>query len=97
MASNDTWINPRIRYRMNEHALKEDMQDCPDIDLGHFDDVDVDFGAILKDTITILNNDKHRGRTTKTVVVLSDNHPLPRRPRFLRLRVYWARLRGWRF
>ncbi|KAJ5458718.1 hypothetical protein N7475_010106 [Penicillium sp. IBT 31633x] len=81
MASDDTWINPLVRYRINQASDKQETQDCPDIALGHFDDVDVNFGAILKDTIVVLNNDDFHARITKKVTTLSEDCSTPRRPR----------------
>ena len=95
MASSDTWITPLVRYRINRNSLKQDMQEDPDIELGELGDVDTHFGATMKDTINVVNNDDHRTRKTKTVLVLSDNNPPLRLPRFLKIRVYWARLLGW--
>lgn len=94
MASSDTWITPLVRYRINRDSLKQDMQEDPDIELGELGDVDTDFGATLKGTINVVNDD-HRTRKKETVLVLSDNNPPPRPPRFLKIRVYWARLLGW--
>ncbi|KAJ5509962.1 hypothetical protein N7453_002065 [Penicillium expansum] len=97
MASGDSWLTPLVRYRINQDSLKQDMQDMqedPDIELGQFDDVDANFGATLKDTITVVNNDNYHPRKKKNVLVLSENPPL-RLPRFWKIRVYWARLLGW--
>ena len=95
MASSDTWINPLVRYRIHQHSPKQDMQEYPDIESGQFDDIDANFGATLKDTIIVLEHDDYRTRRKKTVPMLSDNHPPPRVPRFLKMRVYWARLLHW--
>ncbi|KAJ5426361.1 hypothetical protein N7465_001431 [Penicillium sp. CMV-2018d] len=95
MASSDSWITPLVRYRINRDSLKQDMQEYPDIELGELGDVDTDFGATLKDTINVVNNDNHRTREKKTVLVLSDNNSPLRLPKFLKIRVYWARLLGW--
>lgn len=70
------------------------MQEDPDIELGELGDVDTDFGATLKDTINVVNDD-HRTRKKETVLVLSDNNPPLRLPRFLKIQVYWTRLLGW--
>ncbi|KAJ5681215.1 hypothetical protein N7536_012354 [Penicillium majusculum] len=94
MASSDTWITPLVRYRINRNSLKQDMQEDPDIELGELGDVDTDFGATLKDTINVVNDD-HRTRKKETVLVLSDNNPPLRLPRFLKIQVYWARSLGW--
>ncbi|KAJ6183647.1 hypothetical protein N7519_004948 [Penicillium mononematosum] len=69
------------------------MQEYPDIELGQFRDVDANFGAALKDTITLVNKDYYRTRKKKTMV-LSDTRPPLRLPRFLKVRVYCARLLG---
>ncbi|CAI7597217.1 unnamed protein product [Penicillium viridicatum] len=69
MASSDSWITPLVRYRINRDSLKQDMQEDPDIELGELGDVDTDFGATLKDTINIVNNDNHHTREKKTVLV----------------------------
>lgn len=95
MASSDTWITPLVRYRIKHDPPKQDTQEYPDIDLGQFEDVDANFGASLKDIITVSKGDKYRTRTKKTVLVLSDNDSPIRLPRFLKIRVYWARLLGW--
>ena len=71
------------------------MQEYPDIESGQFDDIDANFGATWKDTIIVLEHDDYRTRRKKTVPMLSDNHPPPRVPRFLKMRVYWARLLHW--
>lgn len=71
------------------------MQEDPDIELGELGDVNTDFGATLKDTTNVVNNDDHRTQKKKTVLVLSDNNPPLQLPRFLKIRVYWARLLGW--
>ena len=97
MASSGSWITPLVRYRINRDSLKQDMQEDADIELGELGDVDTDFGATLKDTINVVNNDNHRTREKKTVLVLSDNNPPLRLPKFLKIRVYWARLLGWWF
>ncbi|CAG7941748.1 unnamed protein product [Penicillium nalgiovense] len=93
MASSDTWMNPVVPYRINQDSLKQDMQEYPDIELGQFYDVDANFGATLKDTITVVNKDYYRTRKKKTMV-LSDTCPCLRLPRFLKVRVYCARLLG---
>ncbi|KGO74967.1 hypothetical protein PITC_032050 [Penicillium italicum] len=97
MASTDTWLTPLVRYRMNQDSLKQDMRDVQeeDIELGYFDDIDADFGVTLKDTITAVNYEDFRTRRKKTVLVLSDDQSQLRLPRFLKIRVYWARLLGW--
>ncbi|KAJ5480102.1 hypothetical protein N7530_005611 [Penicillium desertorum] len=92
MASSDAWINPVVRYRINQDSLKQDMQEYPDIELGQFHDVDANFGATLKDTITVVNKDHYRTRRKKNMG-LSDTRPL-RLPRSLKVRVYCARLLG---
>jgi hypothetical protein len=55
MASSGTWINPVVRYRINQDSLKQDMQEYPDIESGQFHDVDANFGATLNDTIAVIN------------------------------------------
>lgn len=95
MASSDTWINPLVRYRINRDSLKQDMPEDPDIELGQLIDIDTDFGATLKDTINVVNNDNYRMGKKKAVLVLSDNNPPLRLPRLLKIRVSWARLLGW--
>lgn len=95
MASSDTWINPLVRYRINRDSLKQDMPEDPDIELGQLIDIDTEFGATLKDTINVVNNDNYRMGKKKAVLVLSDNNPPLRLPRLLKIRVYWARLLGW--
>lgn len=95
MASSDTWINPLVRYRINRDSLKQDMPEDPDIELGQLIDIDTEFGATLKDTINVVNNDNYRMAKKKAVLVLSDNNPSLRLPRLLKIQVYWARLLGW--
>ncbi|KAJ5192114.1 hypothetical protein N7449_008256 [Penicillium cf. viridicatum] len=68
MASNDTWITPLVRYRINQDSFK--MQEDPGIELGQFDDVDTDFGATLKNTINVVNNDNYRTRKKQTVLII---------------------------
>jgi hypothetical protein len=92
MASSGTWINPVVRYRINQDSLKQDMQEYPDIEAAQFHDIDANFGATLNDTIAVINKDYYRTRT-KTMV-LSDTRPPLRLPRFLKVRVYCARLLG---
>jgi hypothetical protein len=95
MASTDTWITPLVQDRVNRDSLKQDMQEDLDIEFGQLEDVDTDFGATLKDTINVVNNDNYRTRQKQTVLVLSNNNPPLRLPKLLKIRVYWARLLGW--
>ncbi|EKV18817.1 hypothetical protein PDIG_06900 [Penicillium digitatum PHI26] len=94
MVSCDTWINPFIRYRITQNSLKE-MQEDLDMELGQFDDVDVQVGTTLKETMTLFNEDHYRTPEKKTLLKLSDCHTPLRLPKFLKIRVYWARLLGW--
>ncbi|KAJ5592138.1 hypothetical protein N7537_009042 [Penicillium hordei] len=95
MASTDTWITPLVQDRVHRDLLKQDMQEDLDIEFGQLEDVDTDFGATLKDTINVVNNDNYRIRQKQTVLVLSNNNPPLRLPKLLKIRVYWARLLGW--
>ncbi|KAJ5185250.1 hypothetical protein N7491_006880 [Penicillium cf. griseofulvum] len=70
------------------------MQEYPDIELGQIYDLGANFGASLKDTITVVNNDYYCTRKKKTTM-LSDTCPPLGLPRFMKVRVYCTRLLGW--
>ncbi|KAJ5552002.1 hypothetical protein N7535_000052 [Penicillium sp. DV-2018c] len=95
MSSDDTWINPLIRYRIHQESLNEEIEGQQDIGVGSFEDVDENFGARLRRTIIYCKDLKHRPlpETTRATAAVPapDDSPLPKPPKLLKLRVYWDR------
>lgn len=67
--------------------------ETPDIDLDDGTSVEADFGGSLKDSIIVTRKRMCGTHGKKKMAMLEWEDPKP--PKFLKLRVYWARLLRW--
>lgn len=87
----ETSTNSQSRKNQHEH-----IEYTADVELDEWDDVKAGRGASIRDSIILLRERKYGiPMKDKYDTLASGEYEYPKAPKFLKLRVYWARLVRW--